>query len=422
MGSSAEMRRYLEGDEELYLYTRYANPTVRVLEEHLAALEEGEAALALASGMAAATTGILSLLEPGDEVLASASLYGGTARFVRDVLPRFGFGGRVVPVPDLVKVASLAGERTRVIVRREPHQPHGGDRGPRGGGGRGPRSRDRGLRRQHLRHAGGAAAAEAGRRPRDAQPQQGAGRPQRHHRRRARRIAGAHRQGARAAEGARGLHRSPHRVPRRARAEDRPPARAAAVRERDGPRHAPREAPEGAPRRVPRPGQPSRARGGAPPDVRLRRGGGLRARGGAPGGGEVLRRAAARVARGQPGRRRVADQPARAHVALRVQRRAARGGRASTRARRGSPSGSRTPPTSSPTSSARWSPSPPPDPDDPAQRDDAHRGAGRHRGLLLGAARPRPRRLPALPPDAAHGRASPGRCGGRSTSRSGWAR
>ncbi len=123
MGSSAEMRRYLEGDEELYLYTRYANPTVRVLEEHLAALEEGEAALALASGMAAATTGILSMLEPGDEVLASASLYGGTARFVRDVLPRFGFRGRVVPVPDLVKVASLAGERTRLLVVESPTNP-----------------------------------------------------------------------------------------------------------------------------------------------------------------------------------------------------------------------------------------------------------------------------------------------------------
>jgi len=123
MDSSAEMRRYLAGDEELYLYTRYANPTVRVLEEHLAALEEGEAALALASGMAAATTGILSLLEAGDEVLASASLYGGTARFVREVLPRFGFAGRVIPVRDLVKVASLAGDRTRVIVLESPTNP-----------------------------------------------------------------------------------------------------------------------------------------------------------------------------------------------------------------------------------------------------------------------------------------------------------
>jgi cystathionine beta-lyase/cystathionine gamma-synthase len=123
MESSAEMRRYLEGDEGLYLYTRYANPTVRVLEEHLAALEEGEAALALASGMAASTTGILSMIEPGDEVLASASLYGGTARFVREILPRFGFRGRVVPVADLHKVASLAGERTRLVVLESPTNP-----------------------------------------------------------------------------------------------------------------------------------------------------------------------------------------------------------------------------------------------------------------------------------------------------------
>lgn len=123
MASSAEMRRYLAGDEELYLYTRYANPTVRVLEEHLAELEEGEAALAFSSGMAAATTGILSMLEPGDEVLASASLYGGTARFVREVLPRFGFGGRVIPVHDLPNVASLAGERTRLVVLESPTNP-----------------------------------------------------------------------------------------------------------------------------------------------------------------------------------------------------------------------------------------------------------------------------------------------------------
>ena len=58
--SSAEMRRYLDGDDELFLYTRYANPTVRELEEAIAALEGAEAALALSSGMAAMTTAVLS--------------------------------------------------------------------------------------------------------------------------------------------------------------------------------------------------------------------------------------------------------------------------------------------------------------------------------------------------------------------------
>ena len=121
--SSAQMRRYLAGDDELFLYTRYENPTVRALEDDLAALEEGEAALCFASGMAAATTGILSLLEPGDEVLASASLYGGTTRFVREILPRFGFSGRTLPVTEIARLAAHAGPRTKVVVVESPTNP-----------------------------------------------------------------------------------------------------------------------------------------------------------------------------------------------------------------------------------------------------------------------------------------------------------
>src|SRR6266540_465328 len=98
---SGEMRRYLEGDERLYLYTRYENPTLRALEEALAALEGGEAGLVFASGMAASTTALLSLLEPGDEVVASSALYGGTTRLIRDVLARLGFGFKLVPVAEL---------------------------------------------------------------------------------------------------------------------------------------------------------------------------------------------------------------------------------------------------------------------------------------------------------------------------------
>ena len=88
--SAAAMRQYLEGDDELYIYTRYANPTLRELEEALAALEEAESALVLSSGMAAMATALLSLVRSGDEVLASRSLYGGTFRLLKDVLPGLG--------------------------------------------------------------------------------------------------------------------------------------------------------------------------------------------------------------------------------------------------------------------------------------------------------------------------------------------
>jgi methionine-gamma-lyase len=122
-GSAAEMRRHLEGDEELFLYTRYANPTVRELEESLAAVEGAEAALALSSGMAAMTTAVTSLVRAGDEVLASSSLYGGTVRLLTDLLPRFGVDARFVAVQDLAHVDRVAGERSRVLIVESPTNP-----------------------------------------------------------------------------------------------------------------------------------------------------------------------------------------------------------------------------------------------------------------------------------------------------------
>ena len=121
--SAAEMRRYLEGDEELYLYTRYANPTVRELEEALAAVEGAPAALALSSGMAAMTTALLSLVGSGDEVLASASLYGGTVRLLTGLLPRLGISARFVPTAELERVDRVAGPRSRVLVLESPTNP-----------------------------------------------------------------------------------------------------------------------------------------------------------------------------------------------------------------------------------------------------------------------------------------------------------
>ena len=123
--SAADMRQYLEGDADLAFefYTRYGNPTLRALEEALAALEGAEAGVVFASGMAAITTGILSVVHAGDEVLASASLYGGTTKFVRDMLPKLGMASRLLPPADLGRLREIAGPRSRLVVLESPTNP-----------------------------------------------------------------------------------------------------------------------------------------------------------------------------------------------------------------------------------------------------------------------------------------------------------
>ena len=73
-----------------YIYTRLNNPTNDVLEQRLAALEGGPAAVVTASGTAAIVTTLMVLLKTGDHIVASNSLYGGTYNLLANTLPRFG--------------------------------------------------------------------------------------------------------------------------------------------------------------------------------------------------------------------------------------------------------------------------------------------------------------------------------------------
>src|SRR5277367_2603367 len=76
------------------IYTRIMNPTQDVLEQRLAALEGGVAALALASGQAAVTYSILTIAEAGDNIVSSSALYGGTYNLFAHTLPQFGIQSR----------------------------------------------------------------------------------------------------------------------------------------------------------------------------------------------------------------------------------------------------------------------------------------------------------------------------------------
>ncbi|MEU3498325.1 bifunctional o-acetylhomoserine/o-acetylserine sulfhydrylase [Kitasatospora cineracea] len=82
------------------IYTRIHNPTTDVLEQRLASLEGGVAAVALASGQAAETLALLTLAQAGDHLVSSASLYGGTYNLLRHTLPRFGVEVSFVEDPD----------------------------------------------------------------------------------------------------------------------------------------------------------------------------------------------------------------------------------------------------------------------------------------------------------------------------------
>ena len=76
-GSAAELEAYQQGRSTSYIYSRYANPTVQAVEAKLAAIEGGEAALVLSSGMAATSTALFGLLQQGDEVICSSAIYAG---------------------------------------------------------------------------------------------------------------------------------------------------------------------------------------------------------------------------------------------------------------------------------------------------------------------------------------------------------
>src|SRR2546428_13234786 len=75
--NTEEMKQWAEGKSKAYIYTRYGNPTLTVAEAKLAELENAEAALVTASGMAAISSALLAVLKVGDELIATRQLYGG---------------------------------------------------------------------------------------------------------------------------------------------------------------------------------------------------------------------------------------------------------------------------------------------------------------------------------------------------------
>jgi len=119
----AELRRYAAGDRDLYLYSRYGNPTVKAAEEKIAALEGAEAAVLTASGMSAELIAALTACKAGDEILSMLDIYGGTVKLFEDVLARCGITTRFIPYRDLGKAESYFNSKTRMLFLETPTNP-----------------------------------------------------------------------------------------------------------------------------------------------------------------------------------------------------------------------------------------------------------------------------------------------------------
>jgi len=110
------------GDHKGYEYARTQNPTRNALQNNLAALENGKFGLCFSSGMGA-TDAIIKLLSPGDEVISTNDLYGGTYRIFTKVFEKYGIKFHFIPMNDVSGIEKLINSKTKLIWVETPTNP-----------------------------------------------------------------------------------------------------------------------------------------------------------------------------------------------------------------------------------------------------------------------------------------------------------
>jgi len=122
-GSAAQAAAKFAGSEDGFVYSRFSNPTVRMFERRLAALEGAQDCLATASGMAAILATALAVLKSGDHVVCSASVFGATVQLFSNVLARFGIDTSYVRGADADAWRAAITPRTRLLFCETPSNP-----------------------------------------------------------------------------------------------------------------------------------------------------------------------------------------------------------------------------------------------------------------------------------------------------------
>ncbi len=121
--SAAEAAARFSGEKPGNVYSRYTNPTVRTFEQRIAALEGGEAAVATSSGMAAILSTCMALLEQGDHIVCSRSVFGTTTVLFTRYMQKFGVMVDLVPLTDLNAWRDKVTSKTKMMFLETPSNP-----------------------------------------------------------------------------------------------------------------------------------------------------------------------------------------------------------------------------------------------------------------------------------------------------------
>ncbi len=121
--SAEQAEARFKGEEEGYVYSRYANPTVAMFEARMCALEGAPAARGTSSGMAAVSASLLCHLKTGDHVVSARALFGSCRYIVEDLLPRFGIETTLIDGRDLGAWEAAVRPNTRAFFFETPTNP-----------------------------------------------------------------------------------------------------------------------------------------------------------------------------------------------------------------------------------------------------------------------------------------------------------
>ena len=122
--NTASLIDYQKGKQKGYMYTRYSNPTIEAVESQVAKLEGAENSLLFSSGMAAISSACLTLLKPGDQIVSSYPIYGGTTRLFDHLLKKLNIKVIFFPAEDISRLSRSITRKTKLIYLESPTNPN----------------------------------------------------------------------------------------------------------------------------------------------------------------------------------------------------------------------------------------------------------------------------------------------------------